>query len=140
MITFTIPSFISYIIFVSVFSIIIFKTLCYIIHDIRGNKKMPKEKKVESSLKIGGIYGKRCLDSDKNNPFCPICEYGYYVAILDVKPSRDGHCDYCKYVFLNDNMSPYSSYNNSIIYSDISKRFDDWEYIKDIDLNAIKIS
>lgn len=139
MFTFTIPSFISYTLFVSVFSIIIFKTLCYIIDDIRSNKT-PKEKKVKSPLKIGGIYGRRRINGDENNPFSPIREYAYYVVILDIKPSRDGHCDYCQYVFLNDNMSPYSSYSDPMIYNDMTKRFDDWEYIKDIDLNTIKIS
>lgn len=138
MITFTILYFISYTLFVSVFSIIIFKTLCYIIDDIRSNK-IPKEKKAKSSLKIGGIYGKRRL-GDNNDPFSTIREYAYYMVILDIKPSRDGHCDYCQYVFLNDNMSPYSSYNDTIIYSNQTKHFDDWEYIKDIDLETIKIS
>lgn len=141
MITFdTTLSFISYSIFVSVFSIIIFKTLCYIVDAIKSNKKMPKEKKAKTPLKIGGIYGRRRMYGDNNDPFSPICEYGYYVAILDIKPSRDGHCDYCQYVFLNDNMSPYSCYSDTIIYSDTTKHFDKWEYIKDIDLNTIKIS
>lgn len=140
MITFSSISFISYSIFVSVFSIIIFKTLCYIIDDIRSNKKIPKEEKVKSSLKIGGIYGRLRIDGDNNDPFSPICKYGYYVAILDIKPSRDGHCDYCQYVFLDGNRSPYRSYSENIIYSDKAKKFDDWEYIKDIDLNTIKIS
>ena len=140
MITFTIPFFISYTIFVSVFSIITFKTLCYIIDDIRSNKKIPKEKKAKSSLKIGGIYGKRRFGGDNNNPFSPISEYAYFVTIIDIKPSRDGHCDYCQYVFLNDNMSPYSRYSNTTIYSDITKKFDEWDYIKDIDLNTIKMS
>lgn len=137
MITFTIPSFIFCIIFVIVCLMFIF--IQYIIADIRSNKT-PKEKKVKSPLKIGGIYGRRRINSDKNDPFSPIREYAYYVVILDIKPSRDGHCDYCQYVFLNDNMSPYSSYSDTMIYSDMTKRFDDWEYIKDIDLNTIKIS
>ena len=140
MITFdTTLSFISYTIFVIVWSFLLFILLRYLIDDIKSNKR-PKKKMEKSGLKIGGIYGKRRFDSDKNNPFSPICEYGYYVAILDVKPSRDGHCDYCRYVFLNGNMTPYRSYSNSIIYSDVAKHFDDWEYIKDIDLNTIKIS
>lgn len=139
MITFTIPFFISYTIFVSVFSIIIFKTLCYIIDGIRSNKT-PKEKKTKSSLKIGGIYGRLRIDGDNNDPFSPICKYGYYVAILDIKPSRDGHCDYCQYVFLDGNRSPYRSYSENIIYSDKTKKFDDWEYIKNIDLETIKFS
>ncbi len=139
MITFTIPSFISYIIFVSVFSIIIFKTLCYIIDNIRSNK-IPKEKKTKSSLKIGGIYGRKRSVSVQNDPFSHIGEYAYYVAILDIKPSRDGHCDYCQYVFLKDNMSPYSSYIETMIFSSQTNHFDDWEYIKDIDLETIKIS
>jgi hypothetical protein len=139
MITFTIPSFISYTIFVSVCSCLIFILVYYIIDDIRSNKKIPKEKKIKTSLKIGGIYGRRRFVGDKNNPFSPIHEYSFYVAILDIKPSKDEHCDYCQYVFLNDNMSPYRSYSDDIIYSDIVKKFDDWEYIKDIDLNTIKI-
>lgn len=140
MITFTIPFFISYTIFVSVFSTITFKTLCYIIDDIRSNKKIQKEKKVKSSLKIGGIYGKKRFGGDNNDPFSPICEYSYFVAILDIKPSRDGHCEYCQYVFLNDNMSPYSSYSDTMIYSNQTNYFDNWEYVKDIDLNSIKVS
>lgn len=140
MITFTIPSFISFTIFISVFSITFFKFFHHIIDNIRSNKKMTKEKKVKSSLNIGGIYGKRRFYGDNNDPFLPIREYGYYVAILDIKPSRDGHCDYCQYVFLNDNMSPYSSYSDTIIYSSQTTHFDNWEYIKDIDLNTIKIS
>lgn len=139
MINFTISYFISYTIFVSVFSIITFKTLCYIIDDIRSSK-IPKKKKVKSSLKIGGIYGRRRFYGDNNDPFYPIRDYGYYVAILDIKPSRDGECEYCQYVFLNDNMSPYRNYSDTMIYSDITKNFDDWEYIRDIDLNTIKIS
>lgn len=140
MITFNIPSFISFTIFISVFSITFFKFFQHIIDNIRSNKKIPKEKTVKSSLNIGGIYGKRRFYGDNNDPFSPIHEYGYYVAIIDIKPSRDGHCEYCQYVFLNDNMSPYSSYSDTMIYSDITKKFDDWEYIRDIDLNTIKIS
>jgi len=140
MITFdTALSFISYTIFVIVWSFLLFISLRYLIDDIKSNKRQ-KKRMEKSGLKIGGIYGKRRFDSDKNNPFCPICEYGYYVAILDVNPSRDGHCYYCQYVFLNDNMTPYSSYTDTMIYSDVAKKFDDWEYIKDIDLNTIKIS
>ena len=132
-------SFILYTMFVIVCSFLMFILLRCLIDDTKSNKRL-KNKVDKSPLKIGGIYGKRRFDSDKNNPFCPICEYGYYVAILDVKPSRDGHCDYCQYVFLNDNMTPYISYSNSIIYSDTTKHFDDWEYVKDIDLNTIKFS
>lgn len=139
MINFTISFFVSYTIFVSVFSIITFKTLCYIIDDI-SSSKIPKKKKVKSSLKIGGIYGKRRFYGDNNDPFYPIRDYGYYVVIIDIKLSRDGECEYCQYVFLNDNMSPYRSYCDTMIYSDTTKKFDDWEYIKDIDLNTIKIS
>lgn len=139
MITFTILSFISYTIFVSVFSIMTFITLCYIIDDIKSNKKQ-KEGKVKSSLKIGGIYGRRRFDADKNDPFYPIREYGYYVAIIDVKPSRDGDCEYCQYVHLTDKMSPYSSYCDTTIFSNPTNRFDGWDYIKDIDLNTIKFS
>jgi len=139
MITFTIPSFISYSLFVSAFSIVTFKTLCYIIDDIKSNKKQT-EKKVKSSLKIGGIYGKRRFVGAPNNPFSPIGEFAYYVAILDIKPSRDGECEYCQYVHLNDKMSPYSSYCDTTIFSNPANYFDDWEYIKDIDLNTIKFS
>lgn len=137
MITFTIPSFIFCIIFVIVCLMFIF--IQYIIYDIRSNKT-PKEKKVKSPLKIGGIYGRKQINGDENNPFSPIRKYAYYVVILDIKPSIDGHCDYCQYVFLNDNMSPYSSYSDPMIYSDMTKRFDDWEYIKDIDLETILFS
>ena len=139
MITFTIPSFISYTIFVIVCSFLMFISLYYIIDDIKSNKKS-KKKMVKSHLKIGGIYGKPRLFTQKNNPFYPICEYGYYVAILDIKPSRDGDCEYCQYVMLNDNMSPYSSYSDNVIFSEKTKKFDDWDYIKDIDLNTIKFS
>lgn len=137
MITFTIPSFIFCIIFVIVCLMFIF--IQYIIYDIRSNKT-PKEKKVKSPLKIGGIYGRKQINGNENNPFSPIRKYAYYVVILDIKPSIDGHCDYCQYVFLNDNMSPYSSYSDPMIYSDMTKRFDDWEYIKDIDLETILFS
>lgn len=140
MITFTIPSFISYTIFIIVWSLLLFILLRYLIDDIKSNKKIPKEEKVKSGLKIGGIYGKVNTTKDKNNPFCPIRRYDYFIVILDVKPSRDGRCDYCKYAFLNDDMSPYSGYSDTIIYSDITKRFENWEYIKDIDLKTIKIS
>lgn len=132
-------SFILYTMFVFVCSFLLFISLHCIIDDIKSNKK-PKKRMEKSGLKIGGIYGKRRFDGDKNDPFSPIREHAYYVAVLDIKPSRDGHCDYCQYVFLNDNMSPYSSYSYTIIYSNQTNHFDDWEYIKDIDLNTIKIS
>lgn len=139
MITFTIPSFISYTIFVIVLSFLMFISLHYIIDDIKSNKKS-KKKMVKSPLKIGGIYGRRPLYGNNNDPFSPIREYDYYVAILDIKPSRDGDCEYCQYVFLNDKMSPYSTYCNTTILSEKTNYFDGWEYIKDIDLNTIKIS
>lgn len=139
MITFTLPSFISYTIFVIVWSFLMFILLHYIIDDIKSNKKS-KKKMVKSPLKIGGIYGRRRLYGDNNDPFSPISEYDYYVAILDIKPSRDGDCEYCQYVFLNDNMSPYCSYSDTTILSKKTNHFDDWEYIKDIELNTIKIS
>lgn len=140
MITFSTLSFIFYTIFVIVCSFLIFISLYFIIDDIKSNKKIPKEKKVKSPLKIGGIYGKRRLDDDNNDPFSPISVYSYYVAIIDIKPSRNGLCDYCQYVHLTDNMSPYSSYCDTTIFSNPTNQFDDWEYVKDIDLETIKIS
>lgn len=139
MITFSTLSFIFYTIFVIVCSFLMFNSLYYIIDDIKRYKKSKKEV-VKSPLKIGGIYGKPHISIDKNNPFSPIREYDYYVAIIDVKPSRNGDCDYCQYVYLSNNMSPYSSYSNNVIFSNPTKILDDWEYIKDIDLNTIKFS
>lgn len=139
MITFdTTLTFIGYTIFVIVYSFLMFILVSSIIDDRKSNKKS-KKKVVKPPLKIGGIYG-TIKPTDQNNPFSPIREYDYYVAILDIKPSRDGDCEYCQYVYLNDKMLPYLSYSDTIIYSNSSNYFDDWEYIKDIDLNTIKIS
>lgn len=134
MITFSNLSFIFYTIFVIVWSFLVF----ILLYAIKSSKKS-KKKMVKFPLKIGGIYGRRRLYGN-NNPFSPFRDYDYYVAILDIKPSRDGDSEYCQYVILNDNMSPYSSYSDTTILSEKTNYFDDWEYIKDIELNTIKIS
>ena len=134
-------SFISYNVFIIIFSFLLFKSTDFIIEDIRNNKKQKKTNKHKSSvLKIGGIYGRKQINGDENNPFSHIHDYGYYVAIIDIKPSQNGDCEYCQYVYLTDNMSPYSSYSDNVIFSSTTNKFDDWEYIKDIDLETIKFS
>ena len=138
MMEFTFTGFIAYTFFVVICSCLL--TITFPKIERKKNKRKDSNERQGEKLKVGGIYGKRRFGGDNNDPFSPIREYSYFVAIIDIKPSRDGHCDYCQYVFLNDNMSPYSSYSNTIIYSDITKKFDDWDYIKDIDLESIKIS
>ena len=138
--TFTFGGFISYTLFIVICTFVLIVAFPKIERKNKCGSKCVYNQQQGEKLKVGGIYGRKRLDADKNDPFSTIRKYDYYLAILDIKPSRDGDCDYCQYVYLNDNMLPYGTYSNSIIYSDMTKNFDNWEYVKDIDLDTIKIS
>lgn len=134
MVTFTtLLSFISYNFVIIGLSFLLFKSIEYIVEST-NDKKIKNDKK--DKLIIGGVYG-GCKIGDTNNPFEPLRNYQYYIAILDSKPSRDGECYYYQYCYLNDDMKPYKY---STTYSHKSDWFEDFDYICNIDLDTINLS
>lgn len=133
MIEFTFAGFIGYTFFIVITTCVL--TLLFPKTESKKNKSESKDEK----FKVGGVYGHNGCDEDLNDPFPHKPYYDMYIVVLDIKPSVDGSTKYLQYVFLNNEAMPHKSYDETSIYSDTIDNWNEWEHIKDIDLDSIVI-
>ena len=139
MMEFTFAGFIGYTFFIVICTWMLTMAFPKIERKKKGGNKDIYDQPQDEKFKVGGVYGRRSNDDDKNNPFKEQPHYDMYIAVLDIKPSVDGSTKYLQYVFLNDKVMPHKSYSEAIVFSGTIDHWDKWEYIKDIDLDSIVI-